>query len=374
MGSAKFIVGDVREVMADMPSHSIDAVITSPPFFKLRKYGADAKEIGAEATPHEYLDTMLGLSAEWRRLLAPHGSIAIELGDTYAGTGGGGGDKRRYSPSTEDDAHRADNAAHARGKGFVGKAGMPLAKSLCGIPTLYPWCLAYGRNLLTAEESPAGQWRVRNLVVWARPNPTVGELTDKVRPATSYITMACVGPKRFFDLESVRVIANGQDRPPYDYWLDGDPDDPTSDITIEIAAYGYEGAHFATWPPALANRLVSMLVPERVCEECGKPSERIIERTRVMRGKINPEHQKARSAVRGAGAFAASALVTRKTVGWSDCGHGAWRRGVVLDPFGGSGTTLSVATGLGRDAIGIELYDSNRDLARDRIGLFMEDW
>ena len=58
-------------------------------------------------------------------------------------------------------------------------------------------------------------------------------------------------------------------------------------------------------------------------------------------------------------------------IGWSDCGHDTWRNGIVLDPFAGSGTTLAVATGHGRDAIGIDLDARNADLARERIGMFL---
>jgi tRNA G10 N-methylase Trm11 len=62
------------------------------------------------------------------------------------------------------------------------------------------------------------------------------------------------------------------------------------------------------------------------------------------------------------------------TVGWTDCGHVAWRPGVVLDPFAGSGTSLAVATGHGRDALGFDLDERNVDLARDRVGpMFFTD-
>jgi hypothetical protein len=57
---------------------------------------------------------------------------------------------------------------------------------------------------------------------------------------------------------------------------------------------------------------------------------------------------------------------------WTDCGHDDYRRGIVLDPFAGSGTTLAVATGLGRDAIGIDLDARNADLARERVGMLLE--
>src|SRR5690606_34628937 len=76
---AIYLVGDVFERMAELPDGSVDLVMTSPPFLALRSYlPADhpdkGKEIGSEATPAEFIDTLLALTAEWRRLLAPHGS------------------------------------------------------------------------------------------------------------------------------------------------------------------------------------------------------------------------------------------------------------------------------------------------------------
>src|SRR5690606_7990459 len=152
----EFRIGDVFDRLAEIPDGSIDLLVTSPPFLALRSYlPADHpnkhKEIGSEPTPAEFLDTMLALTAEWGRVLAPHGSICVELGDTYSGSGG---------------------------------AGWPLAKSMCLIPHLYTASLAYGRNLLAGEPSPAGQWRIRNVICWARPNPPVGAPGDKFRPAT----------------------------------------------------------------------------------------------------------------------------------------------------------------------------------------------
>ena len=61
----------------------------------------------------------------------------------------------------------------------------------------------------------------------------------------------------------------------------------------------------------------------------------------------------------------------RTTLGWTDCGHDAWRNGIVLDPFAGSGTTLAVATGLGRDAVGFDLDERNAALAMERVGMFL---
>ena len=64
--------------------------------------------------------------------------------------------------------------------------------------------------------------------------------------------------------------------------------------------------------------------------------------------------------------------ITRTTTGWSDCGHDNWRRGVILDPYAGTGTTLQVASGHGFSSIGIDLDERNTVLAEKRIGMFLE--
>lgn len=97
MTSARLLIGDVRDRLADIPDNSVDFLCCSPPFLALRSYlpvdhPDKNKEIGSERTPADYLDVLLDLTGEFARVLAPHGSIAIELGDTYAGSGRAGGD------------------------------------------------------------------------------------------------------------------------------------------------------------------------------------------------------------------------------------------------------------------------------------------
>ena len=89
--SVKYLIGDTREQVATIPDGSVSLVACSPPFIALRSYlPADHpdknKEIGSEPAPATFLDTLLELTAEWRRVLAPWGSVAIELGDTYSGS------------------------------------------------------------------------------------------------------------------------------------------------------------------------------------------------------------------------------------------------------------------------------------------------
>lgn len=450
--SARYIIGDTREVTASLPDGSVDLVLTSPPFLALRSYlPADhplkGLEIGSEPDPASFLDVLLELTAEWGRVLAPHGSICVELGDTYSG---GAADVRAVDrPQDDNGGYQAGQRVHAPGhksgirnmnnKVQGGGPGWPLAKSLCGIPHLYHLSLAYGRNLLTGEPSPAGRWRVRNVVAWCRPNPPVGALGDKFRPATSYLTIATKAKDRYFDLDAVRgnpddvkdqrhrttngpkqaadpnevltanyltrVPSNPAGAPPLDYWV--------------IPPAPYAGSHYAVYPPALCERPIESMVPRKVCAVCGEPSRRITgeytldsyrssDRTQTIRaveladaanltdehiaairafgisdvgkavqvnsgaGKNSAEVQRLAAEAKDAlgGYFREFVMGTNAARGstWSDCGHDSWRNGVVLDPFAGSGTTLMVASGHGRDSIGIDLDERNAELALDRVG------
>lgn len=426
--TARLIIADVFEGIDALRSEGtkVDLILTSPPFLALRSYLPSDhpdkhKEIGSEPDPAEFLDTMLRLVAALDLVLAPHGSIVFELGDTYAGSGGGGGDYsadglRAGQPVFDGSGRRV---RETRREGFILNGtepparrdlsqGWPLDKSLCFIPELFGASLAYGRNLLTGEPSPAGQWRVRNKVPWARPNPPVGALGDKWRPATSYVTVACRARDRWFDLDAVRTgeanekhaigFRDGHDAaradvglssgrgwtgvnpagaPPLDWFVWDDPESEWSpdDGMWVIPTAPYAGAHYACWPPKLAHRIIDCMCPREVCRVCGTPRRRIVSEPEYVGrggdGEAN-RHFDSERAVDGANVWHSTgdrtATRVTTTLGWTDCGHADYRPGLVLDPFAGSGTTLAVASGLGRDSIGIDLDSRNADLAMERVG------
>lgn len=438
-------VGDTRAVVATIPDGSVDLIASSPPFLALRSYlppGHESKgdEIGlSETNPAAFIDTLLALTTEWGRVLAAHGSIAIELGDTYSGSGGGGGDylpggmregQQQFAGSASA-SMRESNAAHWRAKNgtrartdggqygywpaggekyntderpIKGSVGWPTAKSLALIPQLYAVALAYGINPLTGTESPAGRWRVRNVIVWHRPNPAVGQLADKVRPSTSYIIVATGSKDRWFDLTAVRteltesaarhsgtrrraaerygeretggpmLKQNAAGAPPLDGWFDEwDGSHDTWTLTSQPSGL----AHYAMWPAKLAERLTLMMCPREVCTVCGEPRRRIETRIRMVNG--NPARPRVAPTRNDAGGSVATGQRNNfstdvETLGWTDCvcaypeaicaypNVGKFRPGLVLDPFAGSGTTLAVADLHGRDAIGIDIDARNHDI------------
>lgn len=425
MSTSRYITGDVFDVLAHLANEGtqVDLVLTSPPFLALRSYlPADhpdkGKEIGAEATPADFIDTLLDVVEACDRVLTPHGSLVFELGDTFSGSGGAGGDYGdgglRDGQAKFDGSGRRNRPADVaagilaptKRPGPEGRdklAGWPLAKSLTFMPELFGASLAYGRNLLRPERTTE-PWRIRNKIAWVRPNPPVGALGDKFRPAWSMLTVACKARDRWFDLDAVRVPsdpANIRDRspmntsasqghpsgkrqisrssadwkgtaPPLDWW--------------KISPGGYSGSHYAVFPGELLTRPIEAMCPRRVCRTCGTPSRRETKpsecyaTTRASKRAVGKVNDDIRPQLNGS-TFSAD----HETTGWTSCGcPGAdgirmdgyhtgtgWRPGIVLDPFGGSGTTGVVATGLSRDAILIDIDERNADLARERIGMFL---
>jgi hypothetical protein len=428
--SVQFLIGDALETLRTLPDDSVDLVVTSPPFLALRSYlpadHADkAKEMGSEGTPGAFLDALLDVIEECARVLAPHGSLCVELGDTYAGSGGAGGD---YNP----DGLRAGQAKF-NGSGRAGRLatfsdgrgnpdamrdttfsgantrsgggnGWPLDKCLALIPELTRFTLAYGFNPLTGRQTE--RWRIRNVVRWCRPNPPVGALADKVRPATSDILVACKGRKRYFDLDAVRVqTGNGRDdrgtdnarvkdkrngggshhgvmtqvvgqnpggAPPLDHWW-FDEEDAFPQDAGKVSTAPSKGAHYATYSPKLIVPLIEAMCPREVCRTCGKARERMtaIDYT-PNRNTNGPQSIERKHLNGGSAGYAVRADRKVETTGWTDCGHDDYRPGLVLDPFAGTGVTGAVASGCGRDAILVDLDERNLELARERVGMFLE--
>lgn len=193
MSQARYLVGDVFDVVGTLEDGSVQSVITSPPYWRKRRYlppdhPMAAHEIGQEASPGEFLATMLRVTDALWRVVRDDGTIWFNLGDTAAVSGGAGGDygvgghregQNRYE-GTARVSRRRDKAPVMSVRRANG-VGVPLAKSVCWIPSLFGASLAYGRNLLTGE--PCRQWITRPPVTWCKPSPTPGEIIDKFREA-----------------------------------------------------------------------------------------------------------------------------------------------------------------------------------------------
>lgn len=325
-----FTPGDARRT--GLPDHSIDLIVTSPPYWNKRDYG-HPDQIGMEPTPEAYVGSILECLGEWKRVLRPHGSVFLNVGDTY---------------------HN---------------------KSLLGIPGRIEWDAV----------NEAG-WLVRNRIIWAKGSGMPDPVKNRLANRHEYVIHLTYKPDYYYDLVGYsEAVGNGAN--PGDVWT--------------INPERNMGQHLAPYPRELVRRAIMLAAPAQICSTCGVPRRRVVERTveldpsrpqarRAMElateHNLTPEHIRAVQAfgvsdvgkatkfqngtgrntievqrlaaeakVALGGYFREFTFAKKRTVGWTDCGHGTPARGVVLDPFAGTGTTLRTAIEEGRDAIGVDL-------------------
>ena len=324
----KVITGDARDL--SLTANTVDLVVTSPPYWQKRDYGHD-DQIGLESTPAGYVSAIMKCLEEWGRVLRPTGSVFLNVGDTY------------------------------------------YKRSLVGIP---------GRVEAAAVDNG---WIVRNRIIWAKDGGMPEPARNRLANRHEYVIHLAPKASYYYDLQgySEAVGANGAN--PGDVW--------------QINPERNMGAHLAPYPRELVRRAILLACPPQVCATCGTPRTRVLQRTRQL-DSSRPQARRAMELAVGlsdahiaaiqatgvsdagkalkvqngtgrnsqavqllaaeakavlGGYFREFTFAKRVTTGWTDCGHGTPARGVVLDPFTGTGTTLMAATSMRRDAIGVDL-------------------
>ena len=303
LGDQRILIGDVLDRLRTLPDGSVDCVVTSPPYWGLRDYGADG-QIGLEESPELWCSRLVEVFRECRRLLADHGTLWVNCGDAYASSppgGGKGASLRSGLNGATSDRYREtlDRGVGTRRSTVVGDLK---PKDLIGLP----WMLAFALR--------SDGWWLRSEIIWAKPNPMPESVRDRPTKGHEQIFLLSKRPRYYYDTEAIR------DGTPYN----GEGTSRNARTVWSIATQPFPEAHFATFPEELPRRCIAAGCPERVCTECGEPA--------------------------------------------TNCGHAAWRPGVVLDPFCGSGTTLQVARRLNRHGIGTELNPEYAEIAARRIG------
>ena len=305
----KIEFGDCRETMRRWKEHGVKAqtCVTSPPYYGLRDYGHDG-QIGLEETPEAYINAMVEVFRCVWDVLADDGTMWLNIGDSYAGSGKGawankdGGQKEVYIP--DPDSPQA----------LIPKVPLGLKpKDLIGIP----WRVAFALQ--------ADGWYLRQDIIWHKPNPMPESVQDRCTKAHEYIFLMSKSQKYYFDNEaiaeplaasSVARLAQptlaqqaGSDRVPGktngNMKAVGSGETRNKRSVWTVTTKPYKGAHFATFPSDL-------ITP---CILAGAPAG-----------------------------------------------------GIVLDPFMGSGTTAAVAIANGRDYLGCELNLAYKELQDARIG------
>lgn len=314
------LTGDAAARLRNIPSASIDSVVTSPPYFLLRDYGHEA-QVGLEHNIEQWVAQLQEVMRECARVLVPTGTVWLNLGDTYS-------------------LHRRQGADR---------------KSLLFGPERLALALI------------ADGWTIRNKIIWAKTNTTPTSVRDRLATKHEVIYLLTRSTRYYFDLDSLREPHTS--RPPKPRamvipterpsWLgpNGDSDlglaalhaagirgHPLGKNPGDVWRLGvsrYRGAHFATYPEQLARRMVLAGTPRMRCSACRAPwTQKLVRKGQVARRA--PPRPTCRCRAKA-------------------------EPGLVLDPFLGSGTTAIAAAKLGRDWLGIELNPEYVQLAEDRI-------
>jgi DNA modification methylase len=321
--------GDALEALRSLPENDIDCCVTSPPYYGLRNYGV-AGQIGLEDTPDAYIARLLEVFRQVRRVLKPAGTLWLNMGDSYAGSGRGKGDIN-HKGGVQSSASFVGNAFDKpyRLDGYKGK-------DLIGIP----WMLAFALR--------RDGWYLRQDIIWHKPNPMPESVRDRCTKAHEYIFLLSKSARYYFDHSAMLEPAKYDGRK--DTRAKGSPKYAGS---LSLAV----GVH-ERWPAKMPTR--GLKVKEG---DTGLPPSRhgIDIPTAPARNKRSVWTVPTRS-FRGAHfATYPPALITPCIE--AGCPPG----GVVLDPFFGAGTTGLVAHGLGRQYVGIELNPEYVEIARERI-------
>lgn len=318
--SWEIITGDALESLRLLPDCSVSTCVTSPPYYGLRDYDAQG-QIGLEQTPEEYIEKLVDVFREVRRVLRDDGTLWINIGDSYATRSG-----KQAPTNTRNSCGHTDKKVPS---GFK-------YKDMIGIP----WMLAFALR--------SDGWYLRQDIIWQKPNCMPESVRDRCTKSHEYIFLLTKNARYYFDAEAIsepiagsstkRYLQNieaqkGSDRQPgksngnmkaalprfggSKYGNDAREETRTKSGAVyvptlrrnkrdvwTVSTAGYKGAHFATFP-------------EKLVQPCILAGSRIGD--------------------------------------------------IVLDPFAGSGTTGAVAVKEGRDFIGIEINPAYSEICEQRI-------
>ncbi|MQY69674.1 MAG: hypothetical protein GH145_02270 [Firmicutes bacterium] len=415
--------------MPEVDDNSVDCIITSPPYWGLRDYGEGANQVwggvlecehqwgdklvvrergsvagstaqvrnqtnpkiarthskrgqfcqicgawygqlGLEPTLEMYIEHLLIITLECKRVLKPTGVMWWNHGDCYfTGKGScnnpGGGNKSWQSWNDR-------KAIFPRGRGAPNRMSKEMPAK----------CLALQNYRLIIRLIDEQGWILRNDVTWNKPNGMPSSAKDRLTNKHEPVFFLVKNKKYWFDLDAIREKHKQETIDRKDNWgrekkpaFEDDmayqmkkvylnPSGKNPGDVWTIPTQPYPEAHFATFPEKLVIRPILSSCPEWICRKCGKARLRI---TNTQREVENSKRQWEKGTMRNYKGERWN-VTNHKTIGWTDCKCNAgWRPGITLDLFAGSGTTLAMAKRCRRQFIGYEIVKSYIPLTRKRL-------
>jgi len=188
--SILLVRGDARQI--PLADKSVHCVVTSPPYWGLRDYGV-AGQIGLERTPEEYISAMVEVFREVKRVLRDDGTLWLNMGDSYAGSGQGFGDRSTTNKSNGASRGVRMGSSHGDSGHTEYQAPPPglKCKDLVGIP----WMLAFALR--------ADGWYLRSDIIWSKPNPMPESVTDRPTKAHEYIFLMSKSDRYYYDAGAI---------------------------------------------------------------------------------------------------------------------------------------------------------------------------
>jgi DNA modification methylase len=332
------------EHMDEIPDNSIHCVVTSPPYYGLREYGIE-NQLGHEPTVSAYVERLVRIGREIKRVLRPDGTFWLNIGDSYAGSWGAQGRSMGEAGTKSTSIQAKSIATHPKrhsNTGSIRDAGMK-PKDLRGIP----WRVAFALQ--------ADGWYLRDAMVWAKANPMPSSVSDRCTSSYEMIFMLAKSRRYYANMDAVR-----------------EPLAQSSVACLERARLEQQAGSLRANGDATTNgpmkavykhdrvRVTSQVSPNRVWTDADA-CERIINAGANLRNvwtiattPYSGEHP----------AVMPRELARRCILIGTPPG------GIVLDPFAGSGTVLECALGNGRNFVGYEINESYCHEMRRRLGLF----
>jgi len=259
MSSQRIIPGDCIAGLRTLPDASVHCCVTSPPYWGLRDYGHDG-QIGLEATPEAYVARIVDVFREVRRVLRDDGTCWLNLGDSYARTGGWASNDGLDGCKRGESGRAKTNCNNGSGQ----KCPATLKeKDLVGIP----WRVAFALQ--------ADGWWLRQDIIWHKPNPMPESVRDRCTKAHEYVFLLTKSDRYFYDAEAVSEAAicdrmRGPAEHPDTVSTNGNGGLSRRAFTgtrnrrsvWTITTKPYSGAHFAVMPPDLVEPCIKAGCPE----------------------------------------------------------------------------------------------------------------
>ena len=243
------LFGDCKQNLSTFLPKTARMCVTSPPYYGLRDYGGEEKQIGQENTPEEYIQNLVEVFREGREVLTDDGTLWVNIGDSYYNYRPGRGSITYPKQTLANNNQDLPAYTHKRGNKLKGYK----EKDLIGIP----WMLAFALR--------ADGWYLRQDIIWHKPNPMPESVKDRCTKSHEYIFLLSKNKRYYYDNEAIKEPARDwgtRDRSKGKYHNEGTGLQPHSGLeksyptknkrsVWSVTNKPYRGSHFAVFPPDL---------------------------------------------------------------------------------------------------------------------------